>query len=359
MAVCSVIGQSNSIIRNGYFETAVANRYFEVGASARLGASPSVLGPYSVTGSFFNGSDFCIIDLCVVDSSALGEGSITEDQIGEWVSWIGHTARRYGCQPIFVLIPMLHQLTDKGGVLDLYKSIAQKNGFYFIDVRTIISSIGVDGSDLYTDVAHPNIKLSDVIADRLKRFIDNFSYNSLSHEEICFTFRIFERLSVKDFSLVGSHVVNQEVHYETSLLKFDGLRLSAGSQVFIESRNMVRVHAVMVNAASSFKKICLQGDKRLVKNLNLRAFSHNVPFEARLVPLMAPLKSSSGTLMLELAQDDELVNEPTMHGCVLSREMPQHVEIGDLLIESATEMVAYTASVPHVSDLDIINACNR
>jgi hypothetical protein len=68
---CAVVGQSNTLTLNGFFKALNETENVEIVRTARLGASPSVIGPYYIDDDFFNGCDYCIIDFCVVDMTAI------------------------------------------------------------------------------------------------------------------------------------------------------------------------------------------------------------------------------------------------------------------------------------------------
>src|ERR1700733_5592678 len=96
---CVIIGQSNSISKDGYAAFLENTPGIKVARKAVLGASPSVMAPMLVRDKFFDGASYCIIDFAVVDAAAAGKMSYTYFDMQYWTSWACHMARKNGCEP--------------------------------------------------------------------------------------------------------------------------------------------------------------------------------------------------------------------------------------------------------------------
>jgi hypothetical protein len=319
-----------------------------------LGACPSALGPYSISSDlFFQDCDYCLIDLCVIDLTVIDLKAADLLSIAQWVEWIGHMARRNGCEPVFVLIPVIEYAARPHPVFDLYEAIIRRYGFPFLDVRDLIRNLtGGDGAAfgaLYKDGAHLGNAISRTVAATLMEFFRADSRDEHREVDTTFAFKEFRRLNLAQ--LAESHVTR--VSLKTGLIAFEGIELTAQAPIEIDVGPIEKVHAVMVNAARSFRKVAFDGDERVVKNLHFRPY-FPVPLEARLTPIITPLRDRRGKLTLSIAADDAAMDELTMHEYPIEEGAPGSVELSDLLVETGTRVQRYRAKMPHRHRTDLV-----
>jgi hypothetical protein len=345
MVRCATIGTSNSIMKDCFVWH--LSHSPDVSLSLRgglLGASPSAIGPYfAASDDFFKDCDYCLIDLCVIDLTVVNGKTADLLSILQWVEWIGHTARKNGCQPIFVLIPVIEYATQPHPVFDLYRSIIAQQRYFFLDVRELIQNI-VQGDNakiepLYKDGAHLGDAISQTMAATLLAFFRADSKDHYRGVDTTFAFKDFRRLNLAQ--LVGARATR--VSHRTGLIAFDGIRISAPLELSVG--RIDRVHAVMANAARSYRKVAFEGDERFVKSFNIRSYYPEAPFEARLIPICAPLRDRAGKITLSIAADDAAVDELTMHEVGEFSDTPVSVEFSDLLVETGTNLITYRAQV--------------
>ena len=345
---CGIIGQSNSIMRNGFFNKLRERNCIEISKSARLGASPSVIGPYLTDDVFFDGLDFCIIDLCVVDFAAIWGGA-DYVAIYQWIDWIGHMARKNNCQPIFVLIPV-EPFENARILLSVYEWVVRENKYFYIDLRElvlpIVKSEGVLVGSLYSDGSHIGSRLSIMVADVLERFFaasDNIVYKRADNMVML---KQFDLIEIYDFF---SENIPQ-VRYDTSLVEFKGLRLSFGTELSVDTGAFKRIHAIMVNAASSHQSIEIIGSDAIVKGLALKPYSET-DFEARVIPICTPMSDCQGKLRFKVSPTTTANSERTMQAVERTVDSPKHVEIAGILVERANQIISYSSLFPEINNI--------
>jgi hypothetical protein len=349
---CAIIGQSNSILRAGYFSKLLERSSVKITKSGRLGGSSSVIGPYFGSDEFFADSEFCIIDLCVVDFASIW-GGVDYYHIMQWVDWIGHKARKNGCQPIFVLIPT-DNFSVMAPLLAVYEAIIRQNRYFYIDMRIPIKKIiqdeGLQISTLYKDGSHPGERISTFLADALSAFFENAYRITYHKDEATYAFKEFEIFHLVNYVASDMEVVE----HSSSLLSFKGVRLRVGQRLTVPIGRLEKPHAIMVNSAACNSKVALEGSERLVKSLNLRPYSA-ASFEGRLVAICSPLKDRNHAITIEIAGDDEACQDRTLHEATeYDRSRTRLLEISDLLIEKGTRLLTYQRHVPAVEDTDIL-----
>jgi len=349
----SVIGQSNSIGKGLFVDQLKEKTGIRLINAARVGASPSVLAPYmAFSDAFFAGVDYCILDLCIVDRYTLIDRSTNYLCICKWVEWIGHKARRNGCEPIFLLLPIEHAI-DELSVLTLYEAIATFNGFFYLDARKLIKTMAAvrdcSTKELYSDDMHVGLDVSTAIADELEKFI-------ATHEKRRYNERIVT-VPLKQFEVISFAGLGQnEVNYRSCLMTFSGIRLHKDFVIRISTGEIEHVHAFMINASQSFRKLALDGNVRVIKNVNVRPHISGSAMEARIVPICTPLRDRSGAISISIAGDDEPPTEPSMQQLDIDLDTPAFVEIAGILVETGTQMISYEAFVPSACEAAILEA---
>jgi hypothetical protein len=351
MVTFTVIGQSNSMANSSFVENIASREGVALKSPVRLGASPSIIGPYFVTDGFFAGIDFCLLDLCVVDRFALINKSVNYYSITKWVEWIGHRARAEGCQPIFLLLPISHAIDEENTIIDLYRSIIRANSFFYLDAAPLVKETAKETDrsidELYSDSLHPGDIIKKKIAGELCVFFER--YQPFRRQAFNFVDRNFRVLEM------GAYASPQDaVFYRNRLMSFNGIRLTGACSVELETGPIDCVHGVMVNAAKSFRNLVITGDTRFVKGTAMKPHRVDVEFEARLVPISSPIRDSKGKLILSLAKIGEAPMEPTMQGLDSDPYGPDVAEIGGILVEGNNPIMrSYMASVPQPGRNDV------
>lgn len=342
---CSVLGQSNSILTEGYFDYFSKHPSIEITKNGRLGASPSLLAPYFCEDSFFLDADYCIIDLCVIDQVMNWAHAVDLYSIAQWLEWLVHQARFAGCQPVFLMIPHEASITNYSPVLHLYRSIAQQQECYFLDMAAIIKDdmekTGNAAKHYYRDNNHPSPQTSKLIADLLADFLLDTHNTFKPARKVTAFIRNFERVDILPFASADA-----VVHRENSLMSMDFIRLEEGRAIEIPCGQIERIHGVMVNAAYSFRKLKIVGRNQVTKNLCIYKSNNASDFRAQLIPLLSPIRDFQGKISLSIAKNDEEVSEPTYQAQEPTNQTPSIIEISGLVIERTPSMINYTATIP-------------
>ena len=338
----SILGQSNSILKAGFFQKFLdADDTIAVKSSGRIGASPSLLGPYFAQGDFFQGAEFCIVDTCVIDFSLLSANAIDYYDVVRWVEWIGHSAKRANCEPVFVCIPV-SDINASRTIISACISVCQKQDWYYLDVRDIIAAVvksrSVDAKELYADGSHPAEFLSGVIATHLGNFLAKIKTAESTACKRTFAFTAYERVPLKD------QIRSAPVEYSSRLISFSGARLERGETypVYIGSDSSIR--GLMVNSAACKSVLSIEGDRTFYKNLRLKPY-HPTNFEARLIPICKPIRDHQGVVKLSLADPDVPISDVTMHSSK-DENNDGFVEVADLVVERGYDLITYATTRP-------------
>jgi hypothetical protein len=341
----AVLGQSNSILKDGFFNKFLdKHQPIEVTAMGRIGASPSLLGPYFANESFFRGSEFCIIDMCVIDFSLLSGGAIGLYDISKWIEWIGHSAKMAGCEPIFVCIPV-NPANHSELLISNCISLVERNEWFYLDVRECIRRLvertGRTAGELYRDSSHPGPELSEAIADRLAQTIDEIRRTPMKAVSRTFPVSRFEVLNLQ--GLLSA----VQVSYSSSLLGFKGVRLERGRAYQLTVGAITGVSGLMLNSAACKGILEIEGDRKFHKNLRLRPY-HPTRFEARLVPLCKPLRDDGGILKFSLVDGPVKESDITFHSSTADEDNLGFIEIADLVVERGYDLLTYSSRQPAV-----------
>jgi hypothetical protein len=209
-------------------------------------------------------------------------------------------------------------------------------------IQNIIQGDNAKILPLYKDGAHLGDAISQTIAATLLAFFRADSKDDYRGVDTTFAFKDFRRLNLAQ--LVGAQA--NRISYRTGLIAFDGIRISAQTPLELSVGRIDKVHAVMANAARSYRKVAFEGDERLVKSFNIRSYDAQAQFEARLIPICPPLRDRAGKITLSIAADDAVVDELTMHEVEQFSDTPASVEFSDLLVETGTRLMTYRAQIP-------------
>jgi hypothetical protein len=344
----AILGQSNSILKDGFFNKFLdKHQPIEVTARGRVGASPSLLGPYFAKESFFRGAAFCIIDMCVIDFSLLAGGAISLYDILKWIEWVGHSAKRAGCEPIFVCIPV-NPANRSELLISNCISLIERNEWFYLDARECIAHLakrtGQPPGELYRDPSHPGPELSEAIADRLAQIIEEIRHTPMTPVSRIFPVSRFDILNLQGL------VVAAQVSYSSSLLEFKGVRLERGNTYQLNVGGITGVSGLMVNSAACKGILEIEGDRKFYKNLRLHPY-HPTHFEARLVPLCKPLRDDEGILKLSLVDSSVKESDVTFHSATTDEHDLGFVEIADIVVERGYDLLTYSSTRPAVSYL--------
>jgi hypothetical protein len=339
---CSVIGQSNTIYQAGWFGRLARSGAISVAGTARLGASPSVIGPYfGVDGAIFD-ADYVLIDTCVIDCNGSPNGGWYIPEIRQWIEWIGRAARLRGCQPIFLMIPNITLVTKESSVLSAYDAVIRDDRYYFLDVREVLLEVAkseaVAPESLFKDSAHPGDMISERIATILARFLRSHIRDDDAPISVRHDLEAFKKVSLRGHGEAARHM--------SSIYDFDGIRLTPGVVARVPTGPCRKIHALMVNSAACRANIYIRGQQVVTKGLSLRPYGTDATFEARVVPIRTVVTDDSGFIELSIAPPDAPLSEQTGALKPMTEDEAHAIEVSDMLIETAQVAHTYTAHVP-------------
>lgn len=339
----AILGQSNSILKEGFFNKFLdRHQPIEVVSMGRVGASPSLLGPYFAGSSFFRNAEFCIVDMCAIDFSLLSAGAIGLYDVVKWIEWIGHSAKRSGCEPIFVCIPVSNVEYSKNLISNCI-SVFERNEWFYLDVRDCITWLLKDGTrrpaDLYKDPSHPGVELSELVADSLQELIDEIRAMPMIEVDRMFPITRFDVINLQD------RLPAPFANYKTSLIEFRGVRLERGKTYELKVGSISALSGMMLNSAACKGVLELEGDRKFYKNLRLRAY-HPTPFEMRLVPVCKPLRDGKGTIAFTVVDGTAVESDTTFHSVKAPEDDLGFVEASEIIVERGYDLLTYRSTRP-------------
>ncbi|WP_157817281.1 hypothetical protein [Bradyrhizobium sp. SK17] len=339
----AILGQSNSILKEGFFNKFLdRHQPIDVVSTGRVGASPSLLGPYFADRAFFRNAEFCIVDMCAIDFSLLSAGAIGLYDVVKWIEWIGHSAKRNGCEPIFVCIPVSTVEYSKHLISNCI-SVFERNEWFYLDVRDCIAQLLEGGTGrpetLYKDPSHPGVELSELIADSLKELIDEIRAMPMVAVDRMFPITRFEVINLQD--RLAAPVAN----YKTSLIEFRGVRLERGKSYELKLGGISALSGMMLNSAACKGVLEIEGDRKFNKNLRLRAY-HPTPVEVRLVPICKPLRDADGTIALTVVDGAATESDTTFHSTKAPEDDLGFVEASEIMVERGYDLFTYGSRRP-------------
>ncbi len=346
---CAVVGQSNSIIRDGFVDLLRRRGTVSIERMGRIGASPSILAPFFMSDEFLSGCDYCLLDFCVVDAAGIEGGTYSSQQSLLWAEWACHQARRHGCEPILVMIPLSHEIGGSSALVRMYREMAGRLRCHFLDAGEVAVRLrgAGGGAALYADASHPGEALSQAMAAILERFMLE-ARGARQAARVRAVVRRVERLSVAALA-DGATAIRRP----GSLVSFVGVDVMRGAALRLRTGAFGGLIGVLVNAAACTHDAAFTGSRRVVKRLTLRPYSRT-EFEARLVPFGVPLGDGDGWLGVSASRAGEAWEDDTLQA-VRGGIMPYRVEIADLLVERGVETVAYEAGVTvGLEELDLV-----
>jgi hypothetical protein len=339
----AVIGQSNSILRNGFVAHLMQRPGIEIGHMGRIGASPSVILPFYAAPEWLAGHDFCILDVGVMDNIFLGEGAIDPAAIAQYLGHAIQMIHAAGCLPLLLIIPRQPALPCVAGgagvpfLHQLYRAVAAQNDAMLLDLLDGLDDLGRRSmallDELYSDPNHPAEPLQRAIADRIVALIEEAASTPIERRAVSVPIPNFERLA-----LTGLCPQAPAVLMTTSLFRTRLTQITAGDRLVLSTGRFDRLHALLVNRSRSGAKLVIEGDRTVVKVVGTR-HERDQPLVIQLCSVVTPVRDRDGMLTLSIADRDMAVTEDS---CDPFAEDGGHVEIGEILVERGWRTWDYT-----------------
>lgn len=339
----AVIGQSNSILRNGFVAHLMQRPEIEIGHMGRIGASPSVILPFYAAPEWLAGHDFCILDVGIMDHIFLGEGAIDPAAIAHYLSHALQMIHAAGCLPLLLIIPRKPALPCIAGgagvpfLHQLYRGVAAQNDAILLDLLDGLDDLGRRSmallDQLYSDPNHPAEALQSAIADRIVALIEEAASTPIERRRVTAAIPDFERLTLTGLCPEAPAVLQM-----TSLYRVRLTRIAPGDRLVLPTGRFDRLHALLVNRSRSGAKLAIEGDRTVVKIVGTKN-ERQQPLVIQLCSVVTPVRDRDGMLTLSIAGRDAAVTEDS---CDPFEEDDGHVEIGELLIERGWRTWDYT-----------------
>jgi hypothetical protein len=354
MVSCVVVGQSNSVLREGFAHFLSISPNMLTVKRGSVGASSAILGAYFIQPGFCKGFDYCIIDLVMFDYhvASISKGTYTGYEISRLLEYLIHTIRIDGCQPIIMVFSPQWANLKHGWIGDIHIRVAQTNLCHYFDFNTFLTRrLDASGSNLawaYSDASHPTPPVQKLMAALLSDFMAIDVKSPPNSHTVRQSIPKFEVVRI-DRDLCGYQHVNRK----NSLVEEDFIRFCDDRTLCPNVGTNRWVRGMVINSSASFGRISLQGNIRVVKDLSAKNFDDD-RFVMQITPLFADLQAGlDGRLYVSLTTDTP--TEPHISTIPETGSQIHQVELSALITEQVTRsVVCYDANLPDPGLLDIV-----
>ncbi len=359
MISCAVIGQSNSVMTEGYASYLRNEPDIDLRKRSAIGASSAILSALFVYPGSHAGIEYCIIDLAVFDHhiASRSDGEYSGYEITKILQYITHTLRRDGCTPVFLVFsPLWAGAKKHTWIGELHLRFAKANGlpcFDFIKYFNMNTDrYSSDLSNVYADSDHPNSVIQKDIAGTLAEFIrrDNNARKNVAH--IKSGMPIFRAIHPEAVS-IGVEAINRE----TTLIAEKFWRIRGEDTLTYRVADNSFLRAVVLNSAHSFGNILFRGDGRIVKDFSGRPLATDDRLVLQVVPVFGDLSGRQNTLVVSLTHDAP--TEQRISASATDLAQPHVLEVSSLVMEEPSDFVHYSAPVYSIPDGDVAGIARR
>lgn len=351
---CGIVGQSNSILKNGFASHLATRPDIEIVKYGRVGSSSAILGPFFVRPGFAKGLDYCIIDLTMFDHTvqSVEPKKYTGYEISRIFDYLIHTIRADGCQPvILIFLPQWADLKHTW-LSNLHLQIAERTRCYYFDFRNFSGTLlreGAQLSGLYTDTNHPTSECQAAIADVLAEFMRSNKLNCNRAIVRCAT-PDFDVINVEDQPGSCSLVLRQ-----TSIQSWKFSVVTPGDELSLETTPGSTLRGLVINSSECTAKIQVDADPILVKDLRLAQEEDSEKFRMQIAPVFADIRDKFGRFRIKLADANAVPTERHITGPRISRSGHESkVEISALVVERGAKVFEYECWIPAFGEMDIV-----
>ncbi|HZP19812.1 MAG TPA: hypothetical protein VFB16_06330 [Bauldia sp.] len=299
-----------------------------------IGASASTVGLYQSAAIRPARNGFALFDYAINDNDAgynLWGLARAPAVIATTFHTLAALVAAAGYFPIVLILPSdLSKAEDFFGEA-VHRDICLRLGLNYLSVRTLVLraiAAGVPTATLMRDEWHMSDAVADLLAGLLAGIIA-----TLDRARPVLTAR---REKVQALRTVPAPHLFQENRIgalASSLRQASYGLLAAGMRIEVALAEGERVGGIMVNGGGNGANLVLRGEREVVKRVNFEWSGYRPkPFFSVFVDLAEPLAGSSGTVTIELAGDDRLPTERTIHERPLNAEVPREVELEAVFI---------------------------
>ncbi|WP_404713053.1 hypothetical protein [Sphingomonas sp. MMS24-J13] len=330
----AVIGQSNSILQNGFVAHLKQRPEIEIGHMGRIGASPSVLLPFYAAPEWLAGHDVCILDVAIMDHIFLGAEAIDPASIAQYLGYAIQMIHAAGCLPLLLVIPRKSSLPCIAGgakvpfLHQIYRGVAARHDAMLLDLIDGLDDLGrrspaaLDAA--YGDPNHPAESMQRAIADRIVALIGEAMSTPIERRRVSVAIPNFERLSLAGLCPEAPGILQM-----TSLYRARFTVISPGDRLALATGHFDRLHALLVNRSRSGARLAIEGDRTVVKIVGTKNEREHA-LVVQLCSVVTPVRDRDGMLVLSIADRSVAVTEES---CDPFEEEGGHIELGEILIE--------------------------
>jgi hypothetical protein len=354
MTSCVVVGQSNSVLREGFASFIGSSPNVTMMKRGSLGSSSAILGAYFIQPGFCKGFDYCVIDLVLYDYhvASVSEGSYTGYEISKILEYMIHTIRGDGCQPILMVFSPQWANFSHGWVGDVHKQVAKSNScFYFDFCEFVTKKLSIDVNNIssaYIDAYHPSSAIQKAMAELLSHFMEanaNVPCRTQAVEDFAPRFEVIRLDNVPNTFLRYSR--------KNSLIEENFVRVSGGQILNLDIGNNKWVRGIVINSTASSGAVSLRGDINVIIKLSGSQFDED-RFVMQVVPVFANIQGLNAHLTISLTNHEETESHVSALSEAGSRK--HQLELSALIVERVNRCrVSYETNTVDPASLDIVN----
>lgn len=338
-----IIGQSNSVMREGFARKAQHIGTLDVLGIRAVGSSASLLANLFVT-KLEKTADYCIFDLAVFDMALVSTGTYSIEHMKNYVAAAIAEARLRGMEPVLALVPPQWLDRSLHPAYVAQKEVASKNGCFYFDGLAWLRSLSLEeGIEFGKAVVDPN-HLSPEYSEKFARALS---------DAVAALHPMREADIGEHASAVVEHPVDAVPLAEC--VAPDAVRVAASSALTVslvgigpEAPLRVRVGeckricGLVVDAKNCSGTLVITGEGAVAKSLAFAGELDRLGFVARVVPLVGDVSDSGGYVELAISPDGTNVTEPTA-GVPQPKPGAGMVQISHLLVERPARTVSFTS----------------
>jgi hypothetical protein len=336
-----IIGQSNSVMKEGFARKMMEGGLVKVLAIKAIGSSASLLANLFIHDIPAAAADYCILDLAVFDMALVSADAFKIEHMERYLASAIVEIRMRRIEPILLLIPpqWLNRLMHP--VYLAQQRVAIEHKCHFFDglrwTKKTAEDDGIDFADAFSDRSHLSPEYSGKIAEALGASITALHQAQSSAIEVATEAQIspVEVVPIADYAAKES--IRQAA---SSIIGLSLVRIDRTHDLQVPIGRCERVCGLVIDSSGTKGKISIKGTGVIVKDLTVRGDPSHLAFVARVVPIAGDVTDLDGKLRMSVADVHALVTEPSLSSPA-GDDREDAVYVSHLLVERRSSTVKY------------------
>ncbi len=337
-----IIGQSNSVMREGFARKLRQLGMLDVLGIRAVGSSASLLANWFVAG-LEEPADYCIFDLAVFDMALVSGGNYRIEHMKNYLAAAIAEARLRGAEPILALIPP--QWLDKHmhPAYVAQKQIAERSNCFHFDglawLRSLVAEERREFEAAFADPSHLNPAYSEKFARALSAAVVALHATRGAGGGERAAAVVEHPVDVVPLARCAAPETVRVA--ASSALTVSLVKLDPQTPLRVPVGECKRVCGLVVDAKNCSGTLKISGGGAVAKSLAFSGEPDRLGFVARVVPLVGDVSDSDGYVELAVPADALDPTEPTS-GVSQAGPGAGTAHISHLLVERPARVVSYT-----------------